>query len=173
MIYFEDEFKLINKSKDLVLDFDNNLWELIAMFLEVQSNETLEVLNDFIEKEKNSLAFQLSCDSIRARRLINIFTKEKECSFNSFASNVKTIEQLKEKYLLTIFAIRRIELNPSDKMFEEGVLFLINNNISPVAIVKVIEEELIVEKIKTREKINEIFKALGNDDFEWYISKTR
>lgn len=172
-MYFEDEFKLINKSKDLVLNFDKNLWEMIAMFLEVQSNETLEILNDFIEKEKNSLAFQFSCDSIRARRLINIFTKEKECSFNSFASNVKTIEQLKEKYLLTIFAIRRIELNPSDKMFEEGVLFLINNNISPVAIVKVIEEELIVEKIKTREKINEIFKALGNDDFEWYISKTR
>lgn len=157
---YEKLYDMLIYSYNVFLDnqTENNLNQLIAIF---EKNELMK------------LTLDVSGTITRANRILEILAEEKRLGYLFFSKGVTTFDELMDKFMCTIFAIRRMEFEPSDEMVEEAGYYLLQNNISPCAVGKILTEEMICDTQKTFIKIIDLYEANGNRDFDRYLQDIR
>lgn len=168
---YDEEFEYLESIKEKVFGFTGEIWGKIEDYILDANDDKLKELMNYAEINKDNEAFEFSCEAIRAQRIILILFDEKQNGFKYFTSGVTSIDELKDKYLQTIFAIRRIEMGLSEDMIEEAICFLVEYNISPAALLRIIADELIIEKEKVIALLIQIYKELGKEEFDIYYKR--
>lgn len=149
---FEKIYDMLIYSYNIFLDnqTENNLNQLIAIFE---------------KKGLMQLTLSVSGTITRAKRILEILSEEKKYGYSLFSESVESFDELMSKYICTVFAIRRIEFEPSDEMVEAAKNYLMQNNISPFVVEKILTEELICDTQKTLSKIIDLYEVNGKNDF--------
>lgn len=79
-----------------------------------------------------------------------------------------------EKYLLTLFALRRLQFQPSESAVSDAVYFLSQNKLSVFAIYTITQRDLIIPDSVLYEEILRIYtKVWTTADKEMFLSFTK
>lgn len=143
----EDVFKL----RDLML-------KIMNIYLESPENDNYQLLQKVFIGNCNHMIFETMGEMRRMLHIVEILEMERMNYMVLFSKGVSNADALMEKYVMTIFAIRRVELEPTEDMLQEGIQFLLSNHISPVAIVHIVNEELFIDPKKIFRKMELIYE---------------
>nr|WP_318684672.1 hypothetical protein [uncultured Acetatifactor sp.] len=138
----------------------------LAAFQSIQStvNEGLRENNHlimlslipFIENGDGNLAFQYIGKTRRILRILYILRLEDRYGFRAFTCEVSSWDDLLEKYMLSLFALRRLAFSLSSQSEEEAACFLLQNRLSPFAVYVLCSNELIIPSRALYKKIENI-----------------
>lgn len=109
-----------------------------------QNHDMLIALIAYIERGKGHLAFQYIGKTRRFLRILHIIELEQKYQKIMFSSNCQNVDTLWEKYMLTLFAFRRLLFQLSADSVAEAIYYLQNNPISPLAAYIIAQDELII-----------------------------
>lgn len=120
------------------------------------SNSKMLSLIPYIENGEGSLSFQYIGDTRRFLRILYILRLEEKYGLKTFTHDVSSCDALLEKYILSLFALRRLAFALSPQSEEEAYHFLLQNCLSPFAVYMLCNNELIVPSLSLYEKIASI-----------------
>lgn len=151
--YFEE----LARNKDTL----QKTWDLITRTvnesLPLKDYDHLLSLIPYIEEGNGSLAFQHIGESRRLLRILHIIELERKYQEPSFPTNCSTLDELVEKYMLTLFALRRLQFSPSEAAVSDAVVYLTQNRLSVFAIYIIIQQDLIIPDSTLYQKIIELY----------------
>ncbi len=96
----------------------------------------------YIESGKGKLAWEYKAEARRLYRILSIIYLETSYHLPPFCLGCESKEALLEKYLITLFALRRLHFSLSEKSKTEAGQFLRSANLSPFAIHLALQSEL-------------------------------
>lgn len=110
-----------------------------------QNLELLLSLIDFIENDPvGSLVLQYIGKTHRFLRILHIIELEKKLNKPVFSHDCTTAKELWDKYMLTLYAIRRILFQLSSTSVGEAEAYLKSRPISPIAAYVITQDDLII-----------------------------
>ena len=136
--------------RQMVLDFDatQNSYQHIFMTIDTalttKEYDALWGLIPYIENGDGHLAFQYIGKTHRILRILNILNLEKKYRKTLFCQNCNSMNALWEKYILTLFAFRRILFKLSEESQDEAIIYLRNHPVSHFAAYIMTQDELII-----------------------------
>lgn len=141
----EEYFQTLEENKEALEVCYRHICDTINRALAIQDYELLFSLISYIESGAGHLAFEHIGEARIILRVLNIIALEHKYLGNTFASNCACLEELMDKYRLTLFAFRRVLFRLSDSSIDEAVEYLQGNVISHFAVYMITKEELLVE----------------------------
>lgn len=117
------------------------------------SNSKMLSLIPYIESGEGNLSFQYIGETRRFLRILYILRLEEKYGLKTFAHDISSYDALLEKYMLSLFALRRLAFALSPQSEEEASHFLLQNCLSPFAVYMLCNNELIVPSLSLYEKI--------------------
>lgn len=144
--------------KEDVFRLKNLMLQVMNLYLTTPSEENYALVHKVFIGNYDHMIFDTVGEMRRMRRIVEVMDLEKTNHFSLFSEGMHNTDELMEKYMLTIFSIRRFELEPTEELVEEGLQFLLQNRISPVAISQIVAEELFVPCAEILENLAKVYR---------------
>lgn len=112
------------KDKEYCFDIYKKISEFVSDCLLKQDYARLLTLQDFFNNIKQYPRFHHSAETRRISIMLLFLKFELEKGLPPFISTTKSYDEFMEQYLLTVFAMRRLEIGLSAESMEEANLFL-------------------------------------------------
>ena len=126
-----------------------------------QGNYTeLFKLIPYIESGDGQLAFRYIGDSRRIMLLLHMMQLEYGHGITPFGEGCATVEELLEKYMLTVFALRRILFQLPELHREEGISFLRSSAPSAYAVYFILTGDLILPAKSFWQEVAELMQDI-------------
>lgn len=140
-LYIDNTFeKALNKQKNGKQDID-----------------LLLSLIPYIESGDGELPYKYIGETHRILRILNIIQIERKYQMPLFCSDCNSKSSLMEKYMLTLFALRRLLFHLSDASAEDAACYLQQNLLSVFAIYIITQDDLILPDQSFYQQIEEIY----------------
>lgn len=139
----EEYFQKLADNRDALTSCYLHIRNVLNQALSSRNYNALFSLIPYIESGKGHLAFEHIGEIRRILRILNIIALEHKYLEKNFATDCITIDELLNKYYLTLFAFRRILFQLSDVSVDKAIEYLHNNVISHFAVYIIASEELI------------------------------
>ena len=147
---YDSSLEADNYFKELAQNKKNikNAWDFISRTinkaLSCQNIDLLLSLIPYIEEGDGTHAYKHIGESRRVLRILHIIELEVKYGKIPFSHYCHTMQELLEKYLLTLFAFRRLQFRPSEAAVSEAVYYLSQNNLSVFAVFVITKQDLII-----------------------------
>lgn len=168
--YTQTKMDVYAKCREDVFRLRELMIKVLNMYLENQTEDNYQLFYKIFMENYNHMIFETMVEMKRIRRIVEILEMERTNHMKLFADGAANADALMEKYVLTIFALRRIELEPTKEMTEEAKLFLLDNYISPIAIVQIVGDELFLDAKKIFQTMETLYKDHAMDSEKVWMS---
>jgi len=148
----------IDNTIDKALSSQNNCRQDINLLLS---------LIPYIESGDGELPYKYIGETHRILRILHIIQMEHKYRMILFCSGCDSKASLVEKYMLTLFALRRILFHLSDTSVEDAIIYLRQNPLSVFAVYVITQDDLILPDRSLYQKIGEIYS-----DY-WSVSESQ
>lgn len=138
-----------------------NAWQHILTTIDTALSaadyNSLWTLIPYIEEGDGHLAFQYIGKTHRLLRILNILKLEAKYHKILFCQGCGSFEALWEKYMLTLFAFRRILFRLSGESLDEAAAYLQSHPVSHLAAYMMVQDELILPDQAFYETLSHIY----------------
>ena len=163
----ENYFRQLDQDKEIT----QKAWQTIVnstdSALKNENTNQLLSLIPYIENGDGHFAYQYIGQTHRLLRILHIIELENKYNKKLFLSNCSSYELLMEKYLLSLFALRRLLFQLSEESIDAAASFLKANLLSPFAIYIILQDDLIIPNAALYQTIATIYDNI------WSISDTQ
>lgn len=160
----EEFFEKCNKEYPLALSTYDHISQTAEIALQQDDHTLLLSQLSQLETAEGYLSFQYISEARCLLRILNIINLEEKYETTCFAYQIKTKQELMEKYKLSLFALRRILFALSPESAAEAESFLSHNKLSPFAVYILLKEELIIANNLLFQKILKLYHSQWNDN---------
>ena len=168
-----DFFIEFNKRKDTTYQAYELIQKKADFALSQQDYDTLLALIPYMESGEGYYAFRYIGEARRIYRILSIISMEKKFQKSMFCSDCSSLHDLMDKYVMVLFALRRITFNLSVESVDEALYFLQNKNLSPFVVYILTRDELIVPNSNLYETILYLYHDIwSEDDTQQFIALT-
>ncbi len=129
----------------------------IDTMLAKQEYPSLSALIPYIEEGEGHLAFQYIGRTHRFLRILHIIDIEQKYQKSLFCTDCHSAEDLWDKYMLTLFAFRRIHFKLSEISITEAIQYLQSHPVSHFAAYMMTQGELLAPDQKFYKTLASIF----------------
>ncbi len=112
--------------------------------LAAQNYDNIVSLIRYIEEGDGRLAYRYIGESHRILRVLHIIESEQKFQKTLFCTDCKNFSELRAKYMLTLFALRRLLFRLSAESVLEAVQYLRETPISVIAAYIMTQDELLI-----------------------------
>ncbi|MCM1215140.1 MAG: hypothetical protein NC548_11540 [Lachnospiraceae bacterium] len=166
-------FQELEENKDAIQNSWSYITETLNTALGHQDAEGLLRLIFYIEQGDGALAYAHIGETRRILRILHIVRLECKYQKTPFFLRCADKDSLMEKYMLSLFAIRRLLFRLSEASMEDAAEWLLSSQPSVFAVYVITQEELLTPDNALYGKIAEICSAYwSNDDKELFSSLT-
>lgn len=152
-IYFQ-QLKTDQKKMESALRYIN---DILDTALEIEDISALCSLIPYIESGNGKYAWEYKSESRKILRILYIIRLEEEYGLPLFSLGCRTKEELMEKYVVLLFALRRLKFALSEASKAEAEQFLLSAGISPFALHMVLQSELLPSDIGIYQGLENLF----------------
>lgn len=142
----------------------NHLLTAINTALAAEDYAALPALIPYIEKEDGYLAYKYIGKTHRWLRILNILALEEKYNKLLFCSGCPNAKALWEKYMLTVFAFRRLCFRLSPQSTDEAAAWLACNPISHFAAYLLAADELLIPNQALYASLSSIMRDWWTDE---------
>lgn len=135
--------------------------------LKAEDTRQLLSLIPYIEKGEGQFAYQYIGETHRLLRVLHIIELESKYQRALFSYSCASYEALMEKYMLSLFALRRLLFQLSETSVNDAVSFLQAKILSPFAVYIILQDDLIIPDAALYQTIAAIY-----DDI-WSVNDTQ
>lgn len=148
-------FEVLEQSREGFLRLRDMMVQSVDLYLKNPSDETLQMIASLFARHQKHDIMSLISEVWRLRRLVTIIQTEHEAGFYLFSSHISDCNELLCHLNRCIFSLRRIEMGADDEaaFVQEGIDWLIEHQISPIAVSMICEEEVFVRKDKIYQRL--------------------
>lgn len=169
----ENFFENLEKNKDAIWDSWSYITKTLNAALKHQDTDKLLSLIPYIEQGAGAPAYEHIGESRRILRILHIIQLELTYQKTPFFLHCIDKDSLMEKYMLSLFALRRLFFQLSADSIKEAADLLLHNTLSVFAVYVMTQEDLINADSALYDKIIEICSAYWNDgDKQLFLSLT-
>lgn len=166
-------FQELDKERDAVRASWTYITDTLDAALKTQDGKALLELIPYIEQGEGALAYKHIGESRTVLRILHITQLELTYQKTPFFMHCADKDSLMEKYMLSLFALRRLFFELSADSVKEAADWLLHNKLSVFAIYVMTQEDLINAGSALYDKIAEICSAYWNDgDKQLFLSLT-
>lgn len=140
----EDYFRQMELDLDATQNAYQHILDTIDTALADKNYAALRELIPYIEEGEGHLAFQYIGKTHRYLRMLNIIALENKYQKTLFCNGCDNAEALWEKYMLTLFAFRRLRFQLSEESVKQAVVYLQSQPISHFAAYMMVQDELLI-----------------------------
>jgi len=141
--------------------------------LDRKDYDALWGLIPYIEKGDGHLAFQYIGKTHRILRILHILRLEQKHHKPLFCQGCDNMNALWEKYMLTLFAFRRILFHLSAESQDEAATYLQNHLVSCFAVYVIVQGDLIIPDRSFYETLAHIYaQEWSNADMQQFFALT-
>lgn len=141
-----------------------NIIDTIDSALYDHNLELILSLIPYIESGEGISAFRYIGEVHRILRILHITEFEKKHNKNLFLTECKDKAALMEKYMLSLYAFRRLLFQLSDASVEEASLYLEKSELSVYAVYTITQGDLLLPDISFYEKVMEVYYGFWNEE---------
>lgn len=169
----EDYFRQMKLDLDATKNAYRHILDTIDTALTAGDYSALHGLIPYIEEGEGQLAFQYIGRTHRLLRILNIIRLEGSYGKTPFCEDCDNEEALWEKYMLTLFAFRRLLFRLSGESVEEAVTYLQNHPVSHYAAYIMTQGELLIPSQDFYETLAAIYAELWSPaDIQQFLALT-
>lgn len=166
-------FQELEKNKNVLQASWSYITETLNTALLQQDAEVLLRLIPYMEQGEGRLSYTHIGESRRILRILHIIQLELSYKKTPFFLHCTDKDSLMEKYLLSLFALRRLLFQLTEDSVKEAEDFLIYSRLSAFAIYIILQEELIHPTPALYDKIVSLCSAYWSDaDKALFLSLT-
>lgn len=154
----DNYFRELSQNRENIENAWNFITRTIDEALSCQDTDLLLSLIPYIEEGHGAHAYKHIGESRRILRILHIIELEIKYGKIPFSYGCHTMRELLEKYLLALFALRRLQFRPSEAAVSEAVYYLSQNNLSVFAIFIITQQDLIIPNRDLYEQIIRLFE---------------
>lgn len=167
----EKYFEQLEKDTEATWKAHQHIIGTINNALAKQDIPLLLSLIPYIEEGEGHLAYQYIGEIHRTLQILHIIRLERHYKKELFCADCKDNDALIEKYLLSLFAFRRLLFQLSEESFHEAVYYLHNHPLSVFAAYVITKNELIIPEDSLYENLLAIYYGIwSNDDVQLFLS---
>lgn len=148
-LYFQE----LEAEKDAALAAEQTITNTLDRALKAQDTDLLLTLIPYIETGEGHLAYKYRGEIHRILRMLHIIELEQKYQKELFSSGCTCKDSLWEKYMLALFAFRRLLFQLSDTSVEEAASYLQRADLSVFAVYVILKDDLIVPDDSLYEQI--------------------
>jgi len=163
----EDYFRQMEREQEITRKSYRHIVTAMDAALAAGDYDALWALIPYIESGDGRLAFRYIGKTHRFLRILNILMLENKYQKILFCQGCSSSDALWEKYMLTLFAFRRLLFRLSESSFAEAVSYLQSCPISHFAAYMMVQDELIIPDQAFYETLASIY------DQEWSAEDIR
>lgn len=152
----EEYFKELAENKDSTDKAYQYIQNTMDLSLAQEDTAKLLALIPYIESDDGHLCFKYIGETRRILRVLHIIELEDKFQKIPFSSGCNTADELMDKYMLTLFALRRILFKMSDQSIDEAIGFLQDVAPSPFALYVMTNDELLIPSTELYEDLLDI-----------------
>lgn len=149
----EAYFKELAENKDATDKAYQYIQNTMNATLAQEDTPKLLALIPYIESGEGHLCFKYVGETRRILRALHIIALEDKFQKIPFSSGCNTADELMDKYMLTLFALRRILFKMSDQSVDEAMGFLQDVAPSPFALYVMTNDELLIPSTELYENL--------------------
>lgn len=153
----EEYFLQLERDKDAAQSAYLHILHTIDAALAGKDYAMLEELIPYIESGDGQFAFQYIGKTHRFLRILNIIALENKYRRPSFCVDCDNADALWEKYMLTLFAFRRLLFQLSDRSTEETLAYLHSRPLSHFAAYMLTQDDRLIPDQKLYENIAAVY----------------
>jgi len=131
--------------------------------LDIDDVSSLLALIPFIESGRGQYAWKYKNEIRRILQILYIIQMETEYGLAPFSSGCKTKAELIEKYMVTLFALRRLGFDLSDYSKAEAERFLMSAGLSPFALHTILQCELLPSDERMYQELETLYADLWDE----------
>lgn len=166
-------FQQLEEQKSALQTSWNYITHTLNNALALSDYESLLGLIPYMEQGDGTLAYEYIGESRRLLRILHFIQLELRHQKIPFSSDCTDKNSLLEKYMLTLFALRRLSFRLSDSSVEEAAIWLQRNRLSVFAVYVITQEELIIPDKALYDTVNEVCSFYWTaDEQQLFISLT-
>lgn len=172
--YFQELEQNKRVTQAACLHIDNTLDEALnEQKTGRQDIDLLLSLIPYIESGDGELPYKYIGETHRILRILHIIELEYKYKMPLFYSGCHDKSSLTEKYMLTLFALRRLLFHLSDVSAEDAILYLQQNPVSVFAVYVITQDDLIQPDSALYQKIVKIYsKQWSEGEYRLFLSLT-
>ncbi|MCM1126803.1 MAG: hypothetical protein NC429_10050 [Lachnospiraceae bacterium] len=136
--------------------------EVLDKALDMQDISALLTLIPYIESDKGKLAWKHMGETRRILQILSIIRLEAKYQEPLFCSGCRSKEELLEKYLVMLFALRRIAFWLSGESVDEAEQFLKSADLSPFAVHAALQNERIPSNRENYQYLSNLLRESWN-----------
>lgn len=140
----ENYFRELEQDKEITQKAWQTIVNTTDSALKNENTNQLLSLIPYIENGDGHFAYQYIGQTHRLLRILHIIELESKYHKKPFSSNCSNYELLMEKYMLSLFALRRLLFRLSEESVNDAVSFLKANLLSPFAVYIILQDDLII-----------------------------
>lgn len=159
-IYFRQLKEALSETKSACQYID----EVLDEALSTQNNSVLLSLIPYMESGKGKLAWKYVGGTRRILQILYIVRLEEKYHMELFCKGCRSKEELTEKYLVMLFALRRLVFCLSEESVEEAEQFLKSAGLSPFALHVVLQNELLPADLSIYQQLTNLFTESWNEE---------
>lgn len=137
--------------------------EVLDKALSTQNNSVLLSLIPYMESGKGKLAWKYVGGTRRILQILYIVRLEEKYHMELFCRDCRSKEELTEKYLVMLFALRRLVFRLSEESVEEAEQFLKSAGLSPFALHMVLQNELLPADLSIYQQLTNLCMESWNE----------
>ena len=138
--------------------------EVLDEALSTENHSVLLSLIPYMESGKGKLAWKYTGEARRILQILYIVRLEEKYHMELFCRGCRSKEELTEKYLVMLFALRRLVFGLSEESVEEAEQFLKSAGLSPFALHMVLQNELLPADLSTYQQLTNLFSENWNEE---------
>ncbi len=167
----EEYFKELAENKDATDKAYQYIQNTMDLSLAQEDTAKLLALIPYIESGEGHLCFKYIGETRRILRVLHIIELEDKFQKIPFSSGCNTADELMDKYMLTLFAIRRILFKMSDQSIDEAIGFLQDVALSPFALYVMTNDELLIPSTELYEDLLSILSDVWSEaDMQQFLA---
>lgn len=156
-------FKNLEENKSTIQNAWSYITETLNTALKYQNTDKLLRLIPYIEQGEGTLAYENIGESRRILQILHIIQLELTYQKTPFFLYCTDKDSLMEKYMLSLFAIRRLFFQLSEDSVKEAAKLLLHSQPSAFALYVMAQEDLITADSALYDKIAEICSVYWDD----------
>lgn len=166
-------FQELNESKEAIRTSWSYIANTLDTALKTQNSKALLELILYIEQGEGTSAYEHIGESRQILRILHIVRLELTYQKTPFFLHCADKNSLMEKYMLSLFALRRLFFQLSEDSVKEAEDWLLHNKLSVFAVYVITQEDLINADNALYGRIAEICSAYWNTgDKQLFLSLT-
>lgn len=159
----EHQFQIIDKDMQTAKDAERYIVDVLDRVLSSQDVALCLSLISYMDSENGRLAYRYCSKTRRISTILHITELEKKSGTKLFISDCCDESSLMEKYMLSLFAFRRLLFRLSDASTDDAIQYLRQKQLSVFAVHLITQNDLIIPDASLYEKIIEIYSGFWND----------